>query len=67
MPGLKAEKAAELEAFWRSHHEGWARSSRPIRDRPREIFISSPHPLRATQFASIVNLLTDEDRASTGL
>jgi len=22
MPGLKAEKAAELEAFWRSHHEG---------------------------------------------
>lgn len=27
MPRLKAEKAAELEAFWRFHHEAWARSS----------------------------------------
>ena len=27
MPRLKAEKAAELEAFWRSHHEEWARGS----------------------------------------
>lgn len=24
MPRLKPEKAAELEAFWRFHHEGWA-------------------------------------------
>ncbi|MEQ9471096.1 MAG: transposase [Roseitalea porphyridii] len=27
MPRLKPEKAAELEAFWRFHHEGWARSA----------------------------------------
>jgi leucyl-tRNA synthetase len=27
MPRLKSEKSAELEAFWRSHHEGWVSSS----------------------------------------
>jgi transposase-like protein len=26
MPRLKSERAAELEAFWRSHHEEWASS-----------------------------------------
>lgn len=27
MARLKSEKRAELEAFWRSHHEGWVSSS----------------------------------------
>lgn len=27
MPRLKPERSAELEAFWRSHHEGWISGS----------------------------------------
>lgn len=27
MPRMTASKSLELEAFWRSHHEGWANSS----------------------------------------
>ena len=27
MPRLKPEKSAELEAFWRAHHDGWVGSS----------------------------------------
>lgn len=27
MPRLTPERLAELEAFWRSHHEGWIGSS----------------------------------------